>query len=75
MTKGAAEGRGDEAVGSSPTACGTLNLCTGLGAQWSRVTENYFATGEQSGFTALDLGRLHDNVVQESCQLCAIAAL
>lgn len=47
--------QGDEATGSSPMACGILDLCTGLGAQWFRATEKYFAAGKQREYTPLGL--------------------
>lgn len=46
---------GDEAAGSSPMAYGILDLCTGVGAQWFRVTEKYFAVGKQREYTPLGL--------------------
>lgn len=36
-------------------AYGILDLCTGLGAQWFRVTEKYFAAGKQREYTPLGL--------------------
>lgn len=36
-------------------AYGILDLCTGLGAQWFRVTEKYVAAGKQREYTPLGL--------------------
>lgn len=70
-----ATGWEDEAARRSPMACGTLDLCFGLGAQRLGVTKKYFAAGERRGCIPLGLGCLHNNVAQESHQLGAIITI
>lgn len=63
---------GNEATGRSRMAYLILDLCTGLGAQWFRVTEKYFAAEEVHTPWP---GCRYSNVAQESPQLRTITAL